>query len=600
MAGTFDSEVLEEIRAKSDIVELVSEYVALRKRGRNFVGLCPFHAEKTPSFNVNPEKAIFHCFGCGEGGDAFAFVMKREGLDFRAAVESLAERAGVALSKAPPTPVQLEAAEIRRALEMACQYYQAVLAARAGAVAREYLQGRGVGQEAIARFRLGYAPAGWRAALDALGRKGIRSDTLVRAGLAVDGKHRPYDYFRDRLMFPIADGRGRVIGFGARTLGGGEPKYLNSPESPHFSKGRTWYGLHLARESIRRQGRAVVVEGYMDVIAAHQAGFTEVVASLGTALTRDQARSLHVLSPELIIAYDADTAGQAATWRGLEIFRSLGGTVKVGVMPEGQDPDDLIRKEGPGGLGAVLAGALHLVEYRYTLIKRGQDLTSPEGKSRAAAALAPLLAAMTDAVEREAYVAKFSNDLRIPAEILAQSVVRSIEAAAYGHKRLEKGHTTNRGKTLGELARPAISPAVLEAEKELIRLMLADAANIARIKETLDEKKFVSPDCRVVVDWLYRWQVGEGPVDMARLMSCLGDKFGATALVAMVCAEDATYPADTAERVLADCVEVLKRRHLEELGKLLAAEDMEDQKAQRGVIVEYQALLRELKGSRTG
>jgi DNA primase len=600
VAGTFDSEVLEEIRAKSDIVEIVSDYVALRKRGRNFVGLCPFHAEKTPSFNVNPEKAIFHCFGCGEGGDVFAFIMKREGLDFRAAVESLAERAGVALSKAPPTPVQQEAVEVRNALELACRYYQAVLAARAGTAAREYLERRGVGQEAIARFKLGYAPAGWRGALEALGRKGIQPHTLVKAGLAVSGKHRPYDYFRDRLMFPIADGRGRVMGFGARTLGSGEPKYLNSPESPHFSKGRTWYGLHLAREGIRREGRAVVVEGYMDVIAAHQAGFTHVVASLGTSLTRDQARSLHVLSPELIIAYDADAAGQAATWRGLEIFRSLGGTVKVGIMPEGQDPDDLIRKQGPGGFGAVLAGALPLVDYRYTMIKREQDLTSPEGKSRAVGALVPLLAAVTDAVEREAYVAKFASDLRIPAEVVAGALMRSIEAAAYGHKRLEKGHTTNRGGSLGELARSGISPAVLEAEKELIRLMLADAANIARVKETLDEEKFVSPDCRAVVDQLYRWQVDEGPVDMARLMSFLTENSGATSLVAMVCAEDAIYPAEAAKRVLADCVEILKRRRLEELGKLLAAVDMEGQKTQRGVIVEYQALLKELKGSRTG
>ncbi|HAI21011.1 MAG TPA: DNA primase [Clostridiales bacterium UBA8153] len=549
---------------------------------------------------MNPEKAIFHCFGCGEGGDVFAFIMKRDGLDFRAAVESLAERAGVALSKAPPTPAQLEAAGIRHALELACQYYQAALAAGAGAAAREYLKGRGIGQEAIATFRLGYAPAGWRSTLDALGRKGIRPDTLIRAGLAVGGKRRPYDYFRDRLMFPIADGRGRVVGFGARTLGSGEPKYLNSPESPHFSKGRTWYGLHLARDSIRRQGRAVVVEGYTDVVAAHQAGFTQVVASLGTALTRDQARSLHVLSPELVIAYDADAAGQAATWRGLEIFRNLGGTVKVGIMPEGEDPDDLIRKQGPEGFSSVLAGALHLVDYRYTMIKREQDLTSPEGKSRAVGALAPLLAAVTDAVAREAYVAKFSNDLRVPAEILAGAVVRSIEAAAYGHKRPEKAHTANRGRTLGDPGPAAISPAVLEAEKELIRLMLVDTGNITEIKAKLDEGKFVSPDCRAVVDRLYRWQVDEGPVDMARLMSFLGENSGATSLVAMMCVEDTTYPAETAKRVLADCVEVLKRRRLEELGKLLAAADMEGQKAQSGVIVEYQALLKELKGSRTG
>ncbi|MEW6524495.1 MAG: DNA primase [Bacillota bacterium] len=598
MAGTFDNEVLEEIRGKSGILEVVSDYVALRRRGRNFVGLCPFHTEKTPSFNVNPEKGTFHCFGCGEGGDVFAFIMKRESLDFRAAVERLAERAGITLSKAPPTEAQRQADEVRRALEMACQYYQAVLAARAGARVREYLQARGIGEAAIAGFRLGYAPAGWQTTMNALARKGFRPEVLVRAGLAVEGRQRPYDYFRDRLMFPIADGRGRVIGFGARTLGSDQPKYLNSRDSPHFSKGRNWYGLHLARESIRREGRAVVVEGYMDVIAAHQAGITNVVASLGTALTREQARTLHVLSPELVIAYDADVAGQAATLRGLELFRSLGGTVKVALMPEGQDPDDLIKRQGPEVFRLLLSGALQLFEYRYALLKREYDLTSPEGKSRAAQVLSPLLAELSNAVEREAYVAKFSQDLKVPAETLNREVVRSIEAAARGHKKSEDAHTIRYGKVMTDFVSTGMTPAALQAEKELIRLMLEDAANIPTVRKALALEAFSSPDCRAVVDRLYAWPLVEGPVDIMRLMSFLGENAGATSLVAMVSAEDVTYATEDARRVLTDCVEALKRRRLDELGQLLSALDVESRETQRSVIAEYQALLKELKGSR--
>lgn len=597
MSRTFDNDTLEEIRARNDILSVVAEYVSLRKRGRNYVGLCPFHNEKTPSFNVNPEKGIFHCFGCGVGGDVFAFLMRREGLDFRTAVERLAERAGVVLRTGPPTPAQRQARASRDALETACRYYEATLESKLGTAARHYLHSRGLDDSTIARFRLGYAPDGWRLTMTALAQKGVSQEAMQRAGLVSESRGRVFDSFRNRIMFPIADGRGRVIGFGARALGDEQPKYINSREGPLFSKGRTWYGLHLAREGIRRQGQAVVVEGYMDVIAAHQCGITNVVAPLGTALTRDQARSLHAVCQELVMAFDADAAGQAATLRGLELFRELGGQVRVARLPEGRDPDDLIRSEGPDAFGRAVAEALPLVQYRYHLLKREHDLSSPDGKARAATVLAPLLAALDNAVERAAYIQEFAADLGVPPEALREEVARSGRTAISKHKKSENNHTIRHGQKITEFVRNGLSPAVLQAEKDLVKLMLEDAATISLIKTRVGKEAFASPEWKAIIEQLYCWPVNEGPVDIMRLMSLLGQNERAISLVAMVCAEESTYAAQDRERVIIDCAETLKRRRMDELGRMLAAGGSGTEDRQQ-LLAEYLQLLKQLKGSR--
>ncbi|HEY8477651.1 MAG TPA: DNA primase, partial [Chloroflexota bacterium] len=376
---------IEEIKARLDVVDVIGQHVPLKRVGRNYQALCPFHNERTPSFVVFPETGTWRCFGCGAGGDVFHFVMQRQGLTFAEALQVLAAQAGVTL---PSHEQQRQRADEHDRLyevnEAAARYFRAMLMAPAGAAARAYLERRGVDGPTAERFGLGYAPEPRGAIAAHLQERGFSVDALVAAGLAGrDERGVLFERFRGRLIFPIRDARGRVVGFGARALGDEQPKYLNSPQTPVFEKGAVLYGLDLARESIRRGGQAVIVEGYMDVLAAHQHGFTNVVASLGTSVTPRQLELLRRTASEVCLALDADAAGQLATLRGLEVAREaladdvvpvpdLGairrlGTVaaadpkqlerlfhfesvarvaiKAVVLPDGRDPDDVIRAD---------------------------------------------------------------------------------------------------------------------------------------------------------------------------------------------------------------------------------------------------------------
>ncbi len=595
MKASFDEAALQEVRDRSDIVAVVSDYVALRKQGQRLVGLCPFHNEKTPSFSVTPDKNMFYCFGCGAGGDIFHFVMQRENMSFPEAVALLAERAGVELKASDQSPQDNIKREIRAVLSTACRFYEALLAASDGKLARTYLEKRGIDETTQETFRLGYAPDAWERTLRALRSKGYDQELLQKAGLVSrSDRGKYYDAFRHRLMFPIADPRGQIIGFGGRTLTGEEPKYINSREGPHFSKGRTWYGLDLAREEIRRQGVAVVMEGYMDVIAAHQFGITNAVASLGTALTSEQARALHVLAQDLVIAYDADASGQKAAHKGLEIFKRLGGQVRVAMMPEGYDPDDFIRQRGSDEFRALLEEALPLVEYRHRQLNRTYDVRKIDDKARMARELAAVLAELDNAVERAAYIQRFAREMDVPVAALEQEVRRSSRGGR--DKTPELMYT----KAHEKKASNGLSPAVLQAEKDLVRLMLDDGSCIPSIRAQVPLEAFVSAEWRAIVELLYEWPQTQGSIDQGRLMSLLGQnqKEACISLVAMVCAEDTIYADSDRQQVMTDCITTLKRRRLDELGRFLAVDTLtEDERQQH--LVEYQTLLKELKSSRT-
>ena len=350
MEGNIPNDFVDEVRSRFDIVELVAEYVQLKRSGRNHFGFCPFHGEKTPSFSVSQDKQIFHCFGCGEGGNVFSFLMKMDGLTFPEAVKELAERTGLALPQAAAEPGREQTLSVnkrlRSCLDWAYKYYLHMLGRPEAAEAVRYLRQRGLTAEIIERFGIGYAPDSWDAISQFLKKKGYSEQEMFQAGLLSTSERKTYDKFRNRIIFPIHNQRGEIIAFGGRVLGDGMPKYLNSPETPLFDKGKNLYALHLARESIRKKKQAVIFEGYMDVIAAHQAGVTQAVASLGTSLTEAQARLLRNQADDVVIVYDADAAGQAATWRGLGILRQAGCLVKVGRLPAGLDPDDYVRKFG--------------------------------------------------------------------------------------------------------------------------------------------------------------------------------------------------------------------------------------------------------------
>lgn len=419
MTGLFREEIIEEIRGRVDIVDYVGEYVNLRKQGNSFVGNCPFHADKTPSFHVTPENGLFYCFGCGVGGDIFSFAMKIENLDFPQAVEKLAQRAGVNLVRQAVSRQQQEHLDrlnrIREINREAALYFFANLRAGEGKAARAYLQSRGVNKESQRVFALGFAPGGSNLLQLHLGQKGIQQEEMLAAGLVIkrdDG--RVIDRFRDRLMFPITDVRGRVVGFGGRLLGPGEPKYLNTPETQVFHKKSLLYGLHLALPAIRQEKTVILVEGYLDVIALHQHQITNAVASLGTAFTPEHGRLIKRYAREVILLFDSDEAGRKATDRAIEIFREQGLQVKIAALPGAKDPDEFLQIYGRKAFLNALAKALPIIPYRLQRLKSEMSLDEPGSKSALLAQLFPDLAKLSGQVERQEYVRLLAQELNLP------------------------------------------------------------------------------------------------------------------------------------------------------------------------------------------
>jgi DNA primase len=447
---------VDEIKERLDIVEVVSSYLRLEKSGRNFKANCPFHSERTPSFYVFPESQRWHCFGaCSEGGDVFSFVMKQEGWDFRTTLEALAQRAGVELR--PRTPAQIreqeESRRLRSALAEAEQvYHQLLLHAPEAEAARAYISQRGLTEETVNTFRLGYSLPGWDNLRTHLLGQGFTLEDLISAGLEIkkeDGS--TYDRFRDRLMIPIRDVRDRVIGFGARTLErDGVPKYINSPQTPIFDKSRTLYGLALARRAIRDADQVVIVEGYMDVMQAHQAGFRNVVAQMGTALTEQQVRLLQRYTRRFVLALDPDAAGVQATLRGLEVAREtldregepifnprglvgyegrLGAEIRILSLPSGNDPDDVIRTD-PQLWADLVEAALPVVEFMFYRLLDQSDLDDAKDRARIVQQMLPLLRDVADPVERETYAQKIARALHIQEKTLLARLHRSERRAA--------------------------------------------------------------------------------------------------------------------------------------------------------------------------
>ena len=381
----FPPSFLDELRNRVSLPALIGRRVRLTKRGKEYSGLCPFHNEKSPSFTVNEDKGFFHCFGCGAHGDAIGFAMRSDSLSFPEAVERLAGEAGLEVPRATPEEAQRYKAQstLRDATELACQWFESRLRAPEGRVALDYLRRRGLDDATIARFRLGYAPESGEALKRAAAAKDITEDQLLEAGLLKrpDDGRPPFAFFRDRVMFPIADRGGRIIAFGARALGDAQPKYLNSPDTPLFDKGRTLYAYALARAAVAERNEIVACEGYMDVIALHQAGFANAVAPLGTALTEFQLDLMWKAAPEPILCFDADNAGKRAAARTAERALPLvgpGKSVRFATIDAGKDPDDLIRAQGPQAMRAVLDKAVPLVDFIWSLETEGGQPRTPE------------------------------------------------------------------------------------------------------------------------------------------------------------------------------------------------------------------------------
>src|SRR5215470_5424411 len=521
--ASYSPAILDEIRAGVDVVDLVGRFVNLRKAGQNFKGLCPFHAEKTPSFMVNPKKGIFHCFGCGVGGDVFGFLMRQDRLSFPEAVRVLAKQAGVALPEDRGASAgDSGREELYRVMEAAAAFYVERLWSAGGERAREYLNKRGIASDVARRFGLGWAPEGWETIRGVL--KQFSEDALVAAGLLVTRDNKPgtYDRFRGRLLFAIRDLQGRVVAFGGRGFGDEQPKYLNSPETPLYSKGNLLYAADLARDTIREKNRALLVEGYVDCLMAHQHGFTETVAALGTAFTPAQLGVLRRYCEEVVTFFDADAAGQKAAERAAELlepseagaawsvnragtFESGGAfRLKVALLPTGYDPDTFLREHGADGFTQRIVAARSLLAYALDrTISDPDGATGPRARSNAFARAALMLAKVADAEEAAGLSREAAAKLGVDATQLwiesqkLQSALRKPGAVASKPASVERERAQDR--TLVRLllqhspARAALLPITYDTDLASSALRAIVAALRAR-PETTAESLLVDLD----------------------------------------------------------------------------------------------------------
>ena len=464
--------VLKQIQDRSDIVDVVGGYVPLKRAGRHFKALCPFHPEKTPSFMVNPTKQIFHCFGCGEGGDVIAFVMKYERLEFPEAVRALGVRAGVEIPTVRGAAVSRpsDTAVLMQALEFATAFFQRALQQPAGAAARAYLERRGVSAESVQALRLGWAPESWEALMTAAQAGGIAPATLERIGLVVPRERGAgwYDRFRGRVMFPVWDPKGKVVGFGGRVLDDSQPKYMNSPETEIYMKSRIVYGLHLAAPYIREQDTVAIVEGYLDFLIPYQLGVRHLVASMGTSLTPDQIQLLRRYTKRVVMVYDGDYAGELATLRGLDLLLSEGMQVRIAELPAGEDPDSAARRLGAEGFGRLLAEAHDLFVYKLDILRRRHDPTTAEGKVAICEHLLPTIKRVPNAVQRSEYVRALAEVLRVNEEALWTEIGR---VKLEGTARWQPAAST------------PVSQAV-SAERLLLGLVMDDVRYLAQVQAT--------------------------------------------------------------------------------------------------------------------
>ena len=510
MKQSMPDDFIDRVRSQADIVSVVSEYVSLKKRGRDHWGCCPFHQEKSASFSVSPDKGFFYCFGCQAGGDVYRFLMRIEGLSFGDAVKRLAGKMGIALPERERSEAEIRAErereDVLRANALAKDFYQACLRKSAyGKPGLAYLEKRGLTSDCIESFALGFAPDAWDKMSVALQGKGVSSDVLIRAGLSLP---RPqsgvYDRFRNRIMFPIEDIRGRVIGFGGRVMDGGEPKYLNSSETMVFRKKQVLYGIQRAYRHIKDAGRSIVVEGYMDVLALVGQGIPNVVASLGTAFTPEQARMLNHYAPEIYFAYDSDAAGQNATLKALSLIRSGGSVVKVVKLPQGKDPDEFIRKAGVEAFKKQIDGAAGLLEFQIDWVLSTVKYDDLSGKAEVVRQAIPFLSGVDNEIEQGRQLARLAEKLGIDENSIRSEL-----------RKVKRGQSQNPALAKTMLRKP--DARVVKAEIGLLANLLKDAELFSSIASFLSPDDFREENRRVIAEILWEEYTAGRTVSVEKL-----------------------------------------------------------------------------------
>lgn len=529
--------LVEEIKSRSNIVDVIGRNVVLKKAGQNYKGLCPFHSEKTPSFVVSEQKQIFTCFGCGATGDVIQYIQRINNLDFIGALDLLADEYGIERKASNFESEQKKAILYDINREAAKYFYQNFLTK--GEKAIQYMNNRGIFPGTLKKFGIGYATEGWTDLYDAMTAKGIDAERLLELGLISKNNGRCFDKFRNRIIFPIINTRGKVIGFGGRAIGDDNPKYLNSAESSIFMKKNNLYGLNLSREDINKQDYAILVEGYMDVIALYQGGITNVAASLGTALTDGQASLLKRYSRNTVLAYDSDGAGKAAAERGMEILYKEGCKVKILTMEKEKDPDEYIRKHGKDSFHDLIRKALPYAEYKISILKKQHDISTTEGRIGFLRAVATFLKTLSP-MEADVYIQNIAVDTKISEGAIRREVSDDLDSTARGQSTkvrttVEKPHTqTDVHKDL--------------LEKNLIKLMLLSSRFIPKLNEYNDV--FRNPVHHKLAETMRSFYRDDQEIDLNLLMDSLDQKEQSILQDIM----DNIQIAGNEELIFADCI----------------------------------------------
>ncbi|MFA5500786.1 MAG: DNA primase [Candidatus Omnitrophota bacterium] len=573
--------ILEQIQSRSDIVEVISRYIPLQKAGRNYRAPCPFHHEKTPSFIVSPDKQIYHCFGCGAGGNVFSFVMKYENLEFPEAVEMLGEKAGIRIPRSGTQNKELSslAIQLYKINELAVSFFQETLARNQAA--RDYLASRGISEETVKKFKIGYAPDSWDNLLNFFKKKNIEGAILEKAGLVISNeKGGYYDRFRKRVIFPIFDLKDRVLGFGGRVLDSSLPKYMNSPETYIYSKGRHLYGLNFSRDSIKKQGHALIVEGYLDFIIPYQALAKNIIATLGTALTIDQVKLLKRFANTVIMVYDPDEAGEAASLRNMDMFIGEGVNVYIAELPSGLDPDNYIRKFGTDDFIKLTKSSKNLFDYKLSKLSARFDIRSAHGKASIAGEMLPTISRIENAVLRSNLIKKLAEKLSVDEESIRTEL-----------KKVKPDYSVRAyNVTPVEAKKDAKS-----AEKMVLALLLEGDTFVRRAKGSLSLDEFKDSLVRDVIKAIYDLSGEEKNITAVRLMNHFDNNEDAADLISEVVNLSETLKDK--EKILSDCIvkikkDVVKDRLSRLQDEIRAAHDSNNESLVTKLVGEYSELLK--------
>jgi len=529
MSGRIPEEKIEAIRRSTDIVDVISDYVQLKKQGRNFFGLCPFHGESTPSFSVAPDKQIYHCFGCGAGGNAFSFLMEIEGYNFVEAVQSLGQKSGIDLpevqdNQSGSAKTNSENDTIYKAHDFLAKLYNhCMVKTPEGEQARAYLNERGFSKEMIEKFQLGFAPDSWDYATSYLEKRNYPLAKVADAGLLAkrefDGKY--FDRFRNRIMFPIWDPKGRPVAFGGRIIGDGEPKYLNSPETKLFQKGKFLYGFHLTRSAIRLKDQAILLEGYVDVITAYGNGVQNVVASLGTALTKDQAKLLRRQTESVVICYDSDKAGTNAATRAADELIEAGCYVRIAKMPGGLDPDDYIRTYGAERFEKDVIGAAPTVmAFKMEVFRSGKNLSDEGERIRYIEEVLKEISRLPNAVERDHYLRQLAEEFSLSLDALKQQVSQFFKEGKKSKDNAPPKRDNNARKNF--YVKKKLLPAFQNAERILLAYMMRDLEVAEKVQEEVGGS-FNIDEHSAIAAYLYSFYANGHEADVSQFMEQLTD-----------------------------------------------------------------------------